>query len=63
MAKPQTPRPNEAANVGAENIPPGATREALNRERMPDAPGPEETEGDEARGDSNVGAEPGRPTE
>jgi hypothetical protein len=44
----QQPRPHEAPNTGAENIPPGATRQAQNRRRTQPARGPNDPTGDPA---------------
>lgn len=40
MAKQQPPRPDEEAGTGAENVPPGATRQAQERPRNPRSRGP-----------------------
>jgi hypothetical protein len=45
MANQKPPRPHEAPNAGAGDIPAGATRKALNREHMP----AEATEDEEPR--------------
>jgi hypothetical protein len=44
----QPPRPHEAANTGAEDFPPGATRKAQNRRRNRPARGPNDPTGDPA---------------
>ena len=42
----QQPRPHEAPNTGAENVPPGATRQAQDRHRNQPARGPNDPTGD-----------------
>ena len=44
----QQPRPHEAPNTGAETVPPGATRQAEDRDVNPPARGPNDPTGDPA---------------
>jgi hypothetical protein len=44
----QVPRPHEAPNSAAENVPPGATQQAQDRDRNPPAKGPNDPTGDPA---------------
>jgi len=44
----QQPRPHEAPNTGAETIPPGATRQAQDRDVNQPARGPNDPTGDPA---------------
>jgi hypothetical protein len=44
MAKPNLPRPQEEPGTGAEAVPPGATRGALDRPRNPRPQGPNKDE-------------------
>jgi hypothetical protein len=60
MAEQQLPRPNEEAGTGAENTPPGATRQALDRPRNPRAQSPNKDAEKQRTIDDPKGGEKGR---
>jgi len=51
MADPKPPRPHEMPNVGAEDLPPGATPAALDRETTTPARGPNDPPGKKPHGE------------
>ena len=51
MPDQKPPRPHEMPNAGAEDVPPGATRAAADRETTPPARGPNDPKGKKPRGE------------